>query len=97
MKLRPTPRVAINDPDLKRELGDHAQQVNSLSEGRIEAVYNADSSAPTTGMNQQGDCIRNLTPTELGAPGSKYVIKEFLCIASGTPGTWVQCRFLTGN
>ncbi|RYF31690.1 MAG: hypothetical protein EOO23_01715 [Comamonadaceae bacterium] len=97
MKLNVTPRAAVRDPDLQRELREHARQVNSLSEGLIAAVDNAAASAPTTGDHLQGDTIRNIAPAELGIIGSKYVIWQFVCVASGTPGTWVGCRALTGN
>ncbi len=32
MKLNTTPRVGVNDPSLQRELREHADQVNRLSE-----------------------------------------------------------------
>lgn len=97
MRLNTSPRVAIKDPDLQRELREHAKQVNALSEGRIAAVYNAQSSAPTTGEYAQGDFVMNSAPTELGSPGSRYVIEGWKCVAGGSPGTFVQKRFLTGN
>ena len=96
-RLNTTPRVGVNDPVLQRELREHATQVNNLTEGRIAAVTNATTAAPTSGPNQQGDFVRNSTPTELGSASSKYVIFGWVCVASGTPGTWQQCRFLTGN
>lgn len=95
-RLNNSPRVGINDPILQRELREHAIQVNNLTEGRVSAVTNATTAAPTTGPNKQGDFVRNSAPTELGSASSKYVIYGWLCVASGTPGTWVQCRFLTG-
>lgn len=73
------------------------QQVNSLTEGHVSAVHNAATSAPTTGTWKQGDVVRNSTPAELGAGGSKYVITAWVCVTSGTPGTWLQLRSLTGN
>lgn len=96
-RLNTTPRVGVNDPILQRELREHATQVNNLTEGRIAAVTNATTAAPTSGPNQQGDFVRNSAPTELGSASSKYVIFGWVCVASGTPGTFVQCRFLTGN
>lgn len=96
-KLNLQPRVAVQDPNLQRELIEHARQVNALSEGRGAAKYNAASASPTTGMYAQNDTIQNSSMVELGSTGSKYVIKEFICIAGGTPGTWVQARMLTGN
>ena len=97
MKLNTTPRVAQNDPNMQREFRDHAQQVNALSEGRISAVYNAQTAAPTTGTYAQGDFIRNSAPVEAGSSPDKYVVYGWLCVAGGTPGTFVPCRFLTGN
>jgi len=97
MKLRTTPTVATNDPVLQRELREHATQVNLISEGRIAGFYAATTAAPTSGDWMKGDAVRNSAPSELGTAGSKYVIEGWTCVVSGTPGTWVQRRFLTGN
>ena len=96
-KLNVQPRVGLIDQDLQRHLRDVSSQVNGLTEGRISAVYNADSSVPLAGKYEQGDFVRNKTPTELGSPGSRYVIFGWINVASGEPGTFVQMRFLTGN
>lgn len=96
MKLSTTPRIVV-DPILTQVLRDVAVQINQLSEGRIAARYTAQSSTPTTGTYQQGDFVTNSAPTELGTTPNKYVIEGWLCVASGTPGTFVQKRFLTGN
>lgn len=95
MKLNTTPRIPA-DPVLVREIREHALQVNLMAEGRIAANYNAVPSVPTTGTFAQGDFVRNSAPAELGTAGSKYVIFGWLCVIGGTPGTFVQCRFLTG-
>jgi hypothetical protein len=97
MKLNTTPRVGTSDPVLQRELREHATQVNLLSEGRIAGFYTALTAAPTSGSWMQGDSVMNTAPSELGTAGSKYVIEGWTCVVSGTPGTWVQRRFLTGN
>lgn len=101
MKLQDNPLLPQDLPGLVRQLDrlyrGIAQQVNSLSEGTASATYNAATSAPTTGTYAQGDFIANSAPTEQGVAGSKYVIRGFRCVASGTPGTWVQERALTGN
>lgn len=73
------------------------QQVNGLSEGRISSLYQAAQSAPTTGTWMQGDFVTNSAPTELGTAPNKYVVLGFICVAAGTPGTWLQARSLTGN
>lgn len=96
-RLNLSPRVGINDPILQRELREHATQVNQLTEGRIAAVTNATTAAPAAGPNFQGDFVKNSAPTELGTAGSKYIVYGWQCVDSGTPGTWVQCRFLTGG
>lgn len=71
--------------------------MNNLTEGRVAAVQNASSSIPTAGTNAQGDFVLNSNPSELGTAGSKYIIHGWRCTVSGTPGTWVQVRTLTGN
>lgn len=74
-----------------------AIKVNGLASGSVAAFDGGGTAAPTTGTWAQGDRWRNSSPTELGTAGSKYVVVEWLCVASGTPGTWVQVRTLTGN
>ena len=96
MKVNTTPRI-VGDPALVAELRTHALQINAISEGRLAGSYNAQTAAPTTGTYAQGDFIRNSAPTELGSASSKYVIFGWVCTAAGTPGTFLQCRFLTGN
>lgn len=97
MKLKLTPLVGTTDPVIQRELREHATQVNLISEGRIAGSYGALAAAPTTGDWMQGDETKNATPSELGTAGSKYIIYGWKCVVSGTPGTWVQMRCLTGN
>lgn len=100
MKIQENPHIPVDTP-LGRQLHHlHALlavQINQLSEGRIAAKYNAATAAPTTETWQQGDFIANSAPAEAGAVGSKYVVLGWVCVASGTPGTWVDCRCLTGN
>ena len=96
MKLNVTARANV-DAETARWYREIARQVNALSEGSIAAVYNAAPAAPTTGTWAAGDQIRNSAPAELGAASSKYVITAWICTVSGTPGTWVQARSLTGN
>jgi len=72
-------------------------QVNLLAEGTVSAVNNAATAAPTAGKFAVGDFIRNSAPAELGAASSKYVILGWVCTVAGTPGTFLQCRALTGN
>ncbi|MGE5452427.1 MAG: hypothetical protein ACM3VZ_11375 [Acidobacteriota bacterium] len=97
MKLNTSPRVGINNPDLQRELREHATLVNLIVDGRAAAANNASTAAPTTGTYVAGDFVKNSSPVEAGAAGSKYVVEGWLCVGAGTPGTWVQKRFLTGN
>lgn len=73
------------------------QQLNGLGDGRGSAVHSASTAAPTAGTWSQGDYVKNSAPTELGSAGSKYVVRGWINVASGTPGTWVQDRALTGN
>lgn len=74
-------------------------QLNQLSEGQVVAVTNAATAAPTgSAVNYNlGDFILNSAPAELGTAGSKYIVHGWRCTAAGAPGTWLPCRFLTGN
>lgn len=96
MKLNKTPRKPV-DADTDTWYRQVAQQVNALSEGLISASYSAATSVPTSGTWNQGDFVKNKTPSELGAAASKYVVLGWVCTVAGTPGTWLQCRALTGN
>jgi len=96
MKLNVTPRVNV-DAETARWYRDVAQQVNALSEGRLVAFYTAATAAPTTGTWNKGDFLLNSNPTEAGTAGSKYLVHGWRCTVAGTPGTWLQCRYLTGN
>jgi len=82
---------------MQRELREHATQINLISEGRISGFYSALTAAPTSGDWARGDTVKNSAPSELGTAGSKYVIEGWICTVSGTPGTWLQKRCLTGN
>lgn len=78
-------------------LRDIAQQLNNTAEGYMTAATNAYTAAPTTGSYAVGDFIRNSTPAETGTAGSKYVIMGWVCTTAGSPGTWKECRVLTGG
>jgi hypothetical protein len=73
------------------------QQVNNLSDGRVSAVNNAQSSVPTTGTWQRGDFVLNTAPTPLGEAGNQYIIDGWKCVYGGTPGTWVEYRVSVGT
>lgn len=86
-----------NSARIESILNGMAVQINAISENRITGKYNAYTAAPTTGTYAIGDFIPNTAPAELGVAAAKYVIIGWICTVSGTPGTWLQCRTLTGN
>lgn len=96
MKLNITPRINA-DASLVRELRDHANLVNLISDGRLQGTNNATTAAPTTGTHSRGDFVRNTAPADSGATGNKYSIYGWLCVLGGTPGTWVQVRYMTAD
>lgn len=76
------------------------QQINAMAGGSVSSSTAANSAPPAAGniqISAKGDTIPNNNPTELGAAGSKFVITGWICVAGGQPGTWLQCRSLTGN
>lgn len=74
-----------------------ASSVNGLSAGHVAAHASADTAAPVAGVWAAGDFVRNSAPTEAGSAGSKYVVIGWICTVAGSPGTWLECRCLTGN
>lgn len=84
-------------PALTKFMRETAQKVNQIGSGSYSGFDGQSTAAPTTGTWAQGDFIKNSNVSELGAAASKYVILGFICTVGGTPGTWLQCRVLTGN
>jgi hypothetical protein len=97
--MRLEPRPTLYETGLIRRLVElltrSNEQVNGLTEGRIALNHAAVTAAPTTGTWTQGDRLKNSAPVEAGSPA--YVIDGWVCVASGTPGTWLEQRTLTGN
>lgn len=88
MKLATDQRLPADAARLTQRLTDLltqlARQVNGMTEGSIAAVHNALTAPPTTGTWAQGDFIRNSAP--INVSGSTTL--GWLCVTSGTPGTW---------
>jgi hypothetical protein len=87
---------SYNRQNISKSFAALQNQINNLSEGRIVATYNAQNLVPTTGEFNVGDFVPNTDVLELGAPGSKYVLRGWICSVSN-PLTFLQCRMLTGN
>lgn len=85
--------------DLFSILTQSDAQINALSEGRISANYNAGTAAPTSSLapNAQGDKVWKTNVTVQGSAGVQYVTLGWVCVASGSPGTFVEMRVLTGT
>jgi hypothetical protein len=97
MRLPTNPNIRTVQPELLRLLRDITNQVNAITEGQGYAFHAAMTTAPTTLSWAVGDFVKNSAPAEVGTGGMKYVITGWQCTASGTPGTWVECRALTGG
>lgn len=94
-------RLGNDLPSLLRALAQilpsFAKQVNAVSEGRISGRYNALTAPPAIGKYQAGDYIPNSAPAVLGTAGAQYVLKGWICVGSGEPGTWAEDRGVTGT
>lgn len=101
MRLDTNPRFPADPKLMERKLTDlfvaTNKKVNQLAEGVASAVHNSATAAPTAGTFAVGDFIRNSAPAELGVPTARYVVIGWICTVAGTPGTFLQCRVLTGN
>lgn len=87
-KINANPQLGYDDnilflkQTLATILRDHANNINGISDGSIDAYLNM-TAAPTTMSWKQGDFIKNSAPT-----GASPTI-GWICTVSGTPGTWV--------
>lgn len=78
-----------------------AQQVNQLSDGLIQAQNSASATMPTSGSFTQGDFVVNSAPSILGVAGSRYVVRGWTRLTSGSTHVlntdWAEFRGLTGT
>jgi hypothetical protein len=63
-----------------------AQQLNGVSEGRIAPWHTAHTTYPVAGKYDQGDFVRNSTPTVAGVVPCDYIVMGWVCTVGGTPG-----------
>ena len=93
-----SPVVALTTA-LTKALKPMVDQINAVSSGQASAAFNATTAAPVGGKTTyaKGDFIKNSNPVEQGAAGSEFIIIGWICTVGGTPGTWKQCRVLTGD
>lgn len=99
MRLPADPRLPAaerGNESLTRRLYELFRQI-SIAFNDSFMWSSSGTSAPTTGTWAQGDKVKNSSPTEAGTAGSKYVVIGWVCTVSGTSGTWVEMRCLTGN
>ena len=87
--------------DLAEVIRAICQQVNTLSEGRISARYQAQASVPSSVAGSVGDVVWDSNTTVRGsvAPGvaASYVRLGWVCtVGSPTAATWQEMRVLTG-
>jgi len=75
---------------------EHGSAIEAVIAGKVSATSRA-TAPPAGGAWAAGDFVRNAAPAEAGVALSKYVVLGWVCTVSGTPGTWLQCRTLTGN
>lgn len=84
---------------LTKALKPIIDQINGTSGGQASSVYNASTVPPVgkTTVYAKGDFIKNSNPVEQGTVGSEFIITGWICTVGGAPGTWKQCRVLTGD
>lgn len=95
-KLPTDPRLPNNSDPLTRRLYEIFRNISIAHNDSYYWETNG-TAAPTSGTYAVGDKCRNNSPSELGTAGNKYIITGWICTVSGTPGTWLEMRVLTGN
>lgn len=97
-RYRPIPNATAEtyQAQMSEDMRAISAHLEGLSRGSIDGSDGL-AAAPTARTWKQGDFVRNSAPVEAGTTPNKYVILGWVCVASGTPGTWLACRCLTGN
>lgn len=98
MTMQINPRLPISDDvhQLKTRLYELFAQY-SIAINKSSMWDTEGTAAPAGGTWAIGQKCKNTAPSELGSATAKYVIIGWICTASGTPGTWLPMRILTGN
>lgn len=83
--------------DLVNILTQIDSQVNNLSEGRVAAAYNAQSSIPSGSAVSyaRGDFVRDQNVSITGTVGSQYIRIGWYCTSA--PGGFTEARVWTGT
>ncbi len=105
MRLNEAPLLpAIEGPlkiALSKVLRETAIKVNQLADGAIAGNDRVSTTVPTTGTWFIGDYVKKSDPVEAGVVTTKYVIKGWIRVTSGTGNVlntdWLEDRALTGN
>lgn len=84
------------------QLRDFALQINRLSEGKADALYNQVSATPTTGIYARGDFLPRINPlleTATVSAAALHVVLGYLCVSEGSASaaSFVAVRALTGE
>ena len=86
---------------LTKTLRETATKLNQVAGGAIAGYDNTSLVVPSTGTWFQGDYVKKSNPVEAGAAASKYIIKGWTRVTSGTGNVlntdWFEDRALTGN
>ena len=99
-KIASDPRLPIVKDEKLRQLNERLYELFR----NISIAHNGSfmwdtegTAAPSTGTWSVSQKCKNTSPSETGTAGSKYVVTGWICTVSGTPGTWLDMRTLTGN
>lgn len=93
----PVSRPALGATNNVATLNAIASALTSIGLVTAPTKSSAGAAPPVAGTYGIGDFFWNTAPAEFGSGGSKYIILGWSCTAAGEPGTWLECRCLTGN
>ena len=91
--LLSSPPIAADDwfhifhRQVAQELAAHAQQINRLAEGQMEAHYLEYTAVPTASVFDKGDFVRRFEPLytgETSATGSSHIHVGWMCVSEGS-------------
>lgn len=95
------PQSGYNQQNIVAALLQLQTQLNNLTEGRMAALHNSASVAPTTGSYGLGDFVPNVSPSVVSTviPGvdASGVLAGWVNTSAGSPGTMTPAYWFTGS
>lgn len=100
IRITPSSGILIelgdNASDADTYLTETANTYQSYRQTATGKIFRG-TAIPTSGTWALGDFIDNNSKTLQGTAPNRYILLGYSCTVAGSPGSWVECRAITGS